>query len=331
MFGGFCYGNIFFPTPFFKITLEIFCGLWYNIYYKRKDWTVNGIEAKISLHNKDIISKYTSGLFKNAILDYYGIKSTAKIKDLINVEFQVIEVSEARADFILLMDDDTYKHLEFQTTYSGKDLTRFSRYDSLLYDRDGRKVDTIIIYSSDVRKIDESLDIGTLKYQPTNIMMSEFDGDSIYKDLEIKLKEKQELTDIDMLNLIFLPLMKNSIPKAELALKSVELAKTIGDRSKRETCIVSAIVFTSKYLSGNEINRIWEVAKVTDIIGRLIQQEVDKEVKIAVEVHNKLKEYRVKTAIKLIKKGLSVEDIADSTSLDIEFIKELKEEIGPLN
>jgi len=52
---------------------------------------VNVIDTKISIHNKDIISKYTSGLFKNAILDYYGIKSTAKIKDLINVEFQVIE------------------------------------------------------------------------------------------------------------------------------------------------------------------------------------------------------------------------------------------------
>jgi hypothetical protein len=40
---------------------------------------VNGIETKISIHNKDIISKYTSGLFKSAILEYYGIKSKAKI------------------------------------------------------------------------------------------------------------------------------------------------------------------------------------------------------------------------------------------------------------
>ena len=70
---------------------------------------------------------------------------------------------------------------------------------------------------------------------------------------------------------------------------------------------------------------------MTDIIGRLIQQEVDKEVKKAVEVHNKLKEDRMKTALKLIKKGLSVEDIADSTNLDIEFIKELKEEVEALN
>jgi len=282
---------------------------------------VNGIETKISIHNKDIISKYTSGLFKNAILDYYGIESSAKIKDLINVEFQVIEVSESRADFIFLMDDDTYKHFEFQTSYSKRDLTRFSRYDSLLYDRDGRKIDTIIIYSSDVRKIDESLDIGTLKYAPTNIMMYEFDGNSIYKDLETKLSEKQELSDIDMLNLIFLPLMRNSIPKADLALKSIELAKSIEDRSKRETCIVSAIVFTSKYLSENEINRIWEVAKMTDVIGRLIQQEVEKEVNK--EVYDKM----IATARRLLKRGIAINAISEDTGLDVEVIEGLQEEL----
>ena len=240
---------------------------------------------------------------------------------MINVEFQVIEVSESRADFIFLMDDDTYKHFEFQTSYSKRDLTRFSRYDSLLYDRDGRKIDTIIIYSSDVRKIDESLDIGTLKYAPTNIMMYEFDGNSIYKDLETKLSEKQELSDIDMLNLIFLPLMRNSIPKADLALKSIELAKSIEDRSKRETCIVSAIVFTSKYLSENEINRIWEVAKMTDVIGRLIQQEVEKEVNK--EVYDKM----IATARRLLKRGIAINAISEDTGLDVEVIEGLQEEL----
>jgi len=294
------------------------------------DWTVNGIEAKISIHNKDIISKYTSGLFKNSILEYYGIKSTARVKDLINVEFHVIEVSEARADFIFLMDDNTYKHFEFQSSYNKKDLTRFSRYDSLLYDRDGRMIDTFIIYSSDVKKINESLNIGTLKYEPTNIMMYKFDGNAIYADLETKLKEGQELTDIDMLNIIFLPLMKNSILKDELAVKCIELSKTIEDKSKRETCIVSTVVFTSKYLSEIEISRIWEVAKMTDVIGRLIQQEVDKEVvkKIDIAVKKTKKEAEKKKAINMAKKMLAknkpIDEIIEFTDLTEKEIREIK-------
>ena len=287
------------------------------------------IEIKISIHNKDIISKYTSSLFKNALFDFYGIKSTAKIKDLINVEFQVVEVSEAMADFVFLMDDDTYKHFEFQTSYEKKDLTRFSRYDTFLYDRDGRKVQTVIIYSADVKKIDEELDIGSLTYKPTNVMMYKFDGNKIYKDLATKLKEKQELTDIDMLNLIFLPLMNNSIPKDELALKSIELAKTIEDRAKRETCIVSTIAFTGKYLTENEMIKIWEVAKMTDVIGRLIQKEVDIEVekklvdieKKLAETEKKARKEKIEMAKKLKKRGIPVEYILEDTGLTIDEIE----------
>ena len=239
----------------------------------------------------------------------------------------MVEVSELKLDFIFHMDDDTYKHFEFQTSYSKKNLTRFARYDSLLYDRDGKKIETVIIYSSNVRKIDKSLDIGALKYKPTNIMMYKFNGNAIYKDLEDKLKEKRELTDTDMLNLIFLPLMRNTIPKDELALKSIELAKTIEDERKREACIVSAVVFTNIYLDENEMNRVWEVAKMTDVIGRLMQQEIDKEVaeKVAKEVAEKVAEEKIKNAKSLLD-VLDVETISQKFKLTVEEVEVLKEQ-----
>ena len=49
------------------------------------------LETKISKHTNDIIQKYASGLFKNASLEFYGIK-TARIKELVNVELPVVEV-----------------------------------------------------------------------------------------------------------------------------------------------------------------------------------------------------------------------------------------------
>ena len=279
---------------------------------------VSDIETKISIRNKDIISKYTSSLFKNSILEYYGIKSTAKVKDLINVEFQVVEVSEARADFVLLMDDDTYKHFEYQSSYNKKDLTRFARYNSLLYDRDGRPVQTIIIYSANVKTIDESLNIGTLTYKPINVMMNKFNGGKIYKDLEAKLKAKKELSDIDMLNLIFLPLMKSKLSKGELALKSVELAKSIEDRSKRETCIVSAIAFTVKYLNENQLNKLWEAIIMDKAIGSFFQQKID------IEVDKRSREEKLNYAKSLLD-ILSIEIIAKKFKLSKEEIEELKQ------
>jgi predicted transposase/invertase (TIGR01784 family) len=152
--------------------------------------------------------------------------------------------------------------------------------------------------------------------------MYEFDGNSIYKDLETKLKEGQELTDIDMLNIIFLPLMRNSIPKDELALKSIELSKMIEDKSKRDTCIVSTVAFTSKYLSENEINRIWEVAKMTDVIGRLIQEEVNKEIDVAEKKIKK--ESKIETAKKMLAKNKPIDEIIEFTDLTEKEIRKIK-------
>jgi hypothetical protein len=62
---------------------------------KRLVKDINGIMdetyAQISKHAKDIIQKYTSGLFRNATLEFYGVK-TAKIKELINVELPVVRL-----------------------------------------------------------------------------------------------------------------------------------------------------------------------------------------------------------------------------------------------
>ena len=115
---------------------------------------------------------------------------------MINVELTIVEVGTTSIDFIFLLEDDTYLHLEFQSTYSIDDLIRFAGYDLQLYKRDKRRIQTVVIYSSDVRKAADSIDIGSLVYAPTNVLMHEHDGDAVYyAELEAKIKNKQDLTD----------------------------------------------------------------------------------------------------------------------------------------
>ena len=290
------------------------------------------MDIQISQHTKDIIQKYTSGLFKNATLEFYGIK-TARIKEPINVELPVVEVSETSTDYVFLLEDDTCEHFEFQTKYNKEDLIRFAKYDLRLYERDKREITTVIIYSSDVKTAAESLKIGSLVYTPINVMMCNYDGNAIFTDLENKLKTVQELSENDMLNLIFLPLMKNNIPKYQLAEKSVKLAKTIKNESKSNLCVASAIAFSYKYLSYDEINNLMEALKMNNVIENYIIKEVKIRLNDAVNeavndaVNNALNEKAIKMAKGAIKKGLSIEDIADLTGLDAEEIKELQEEL----
>jgi hypothetical protein len=228
---------------------------------------------------------------------------------MINTELPVVEVADSSTDFIFLLEDDSLLHYEFQTSYSIDDLIRFSIYDWRLYRRDRRKVQTVIIYSSDVRTAAETVDIGSGVFTPMSVMLYDYDGNAIYSELEAKLKSGQGLTDVDMLNLMFLPLMRNNVPKKELAKKSVELAQTIPDRTKRDACIASAVAFMSKYLNDDEISNILGVLKMTDIVTRIIS---DRDIEIAKE---------------LIKENVPVKIIAKSTGLDIETIEELQEQL----
>ena len=68
-------------------------------------------------------------------------------------------------------------------------------------------------------------------------------------------------------------------------------------------------------MSKSDIERMWYEDEIL--------AEIDREA----EIDYKLKEQQKTIAIKAIKKGLSLSDIADLTNLDIEFIKELQEEL----
>jgi len=72
---------------------------------------VKNLNTKITKHVNDVIQKYTSGLFRNTALEFYGIKA-APIKEMINPEVPVVEVSGSSADVVFLLEDDTYLQLK---------------------------------------------------------------------------------------------------------------------------------------------------------------------------------------------------------------------------
>ena len=270
---------------------------------------MNCLETKISKQVYDIIQKHTSALFRDATLDFYGIQ-TAKIKELINVDLPVLEVREKSTDIVFLLEDNRYLHLEFQSSFSKKDLVRFVIYDSLLYERDKRQIDTVVIYSSDVKKANARLDVGTVQFNPQVVMFDDYDGNAIYHELEKKLESGQELSDEDLLNLIFLPLMKTNIPKDELAGKSIRMAQSIPDENKRNTCIASIFAFASKYLKDEDLNKLLEAIKMSDLATMLITER------------------NIEIAKKALREGAEMQFVQKITDLDISTIQRLKDELG---
>ena len=268
------------------------------------------MNVSISPHAKDIIQKHTAALLREIMPEFYGIK-IGRVKELINPELPEVTVAGGGTDMIFLTDDEKYLHLGFETGKEKTDIHKHLSYDARLIARDGREVITVIIYTADVSTAPEGIKGETLVYNPHIVLMAEYDGDSIYDELNSKISAGQQLDDKDILNLLFLPLMKNSVPREELALKSVEMAKTIPDHAKRDACLAAAIAFTSKYLTKNQEKNILEVLKVGDYIFDLIADEGKKDV-----------------AREMLRAGETVFRVVQYTKLDKETVLQLQKEVG---
>ncbi|MBZ4662706.1 MAG: hypothetical protein JG776_388 [Caloramator sp.] len=228
----------------------------------------------ISHNNNDIILKYMAEAFKDTTLEFLGIK-LPKIKSVIPTDLPIIDVKEEVMDFVFLLEDDSLLHLEFQTTYKKDDLIRFNLYDLRLYKKERKPVRTIVIYSADINddNIITELRIGPNKlYKVEKILMKRFDGDRTLEHLKSVILSEKELTELDKLNLIFLPLMKSKKDKNELAITAVELAKEINDKDLKMFCISAIIAISDKFIDKEYINKLKEVFEMTKV-GYLLKQE----------------------------------------------------------
>ena len=266
------------------------------------------MDTHISKRVNDIIQKYASSLFRNVTLEFYGIK-IAPIKELINPELPIVTVGGSSTDLVFLLMDDSYLHFAFETGYRKEGLIKNAGYDLRLYERDRRLVHTVVIYTANVGKRSEGLNIGSLTYNPDIILMGEYDGNIVFTKLEKKIKSNLELTDVDILNLVLLPLMKHTIPRHELAENTIKLANTIPDPTKRNACIAAAFAFASKYLDENDKTKLKEVIKMFEIANMLME---DKAIEIAKN---------------LLKLGVSIDTIVESTGLSETKVKELQDEL----
>ena len=243
------------------------------------------------------------------------------------MELPVVEVSGSGGDDAFLLEDDSYLHYEFETGYHKESLIRYAGYDLRLFERDGRIVRTVVIYSSDVKEAPPPLCIGSLTYNPDVILMGDYDGREIYAQLDAKIKAGQELTDVDMLNLTFLPLMRHSIPRQELAANSIKLAQSIADTAKRNACIAAAYALASKYLNEEETENLLEVLKMNDLMTLFLEEALEEAEKRVVERAEKKREIEIaKNFLRL--NMVKLEDIAAATGMDMDVLHELKKELG---
>ncbi len=210
-------------------------------------------------------------MFGNQSLEFYGLK-TAPIVRAEPTDLPQIKIDEHRMDFVFYLADDTLLHLEFQTTFSLKDLERFKLYDAFLYEEKKKPVNTAVIYGAGINETVTTLDHGSLKYLTYAVYMGNYDGDKIYRELLEKVTQTGSLNNIDRLNLIFLPLMNNSVEKSQRAIESIEIAQKVSNPDEQLFLIGCLVGISDKFIDKVYVQKMMEVLKMTQVLQALYKE-----------------------------------------------------------
>jgi len=289
------------------------------------------LESQIPHNINDLSQKGIMNLFQNKELSLFGYK-IPKIVESLNVELQNIKLEERRTDLVFLLEDESLLHLEFQTDYRRQDITRFMMYDLLLHDQHKkRKVTTIIIYASGVKRQDFYLEFNTLSYRPYVVFLEEKNGDEILQVLEEKLSKKQPFTDEDFLNLLFNCFMKSDIIQPEeRVIRLIKVANVIEEPTMREMAKATTLGVIGKFLSAEQMMKISEVLIMIDPLEAMMEKEISRRTaekvaeKIAKEVAKKVAKEKTEMARNLLEERVDIDLIARATKLTLDTIKELQ-------
>ncbi len=220
-------------------------------------------QTNIKYQNYDLLVKESLTIFKNKTLEFLGL-SLPKIVDVIKTDLYKIETKNKLIDMNFLLEDNSILHLEEEIHISENDLIRFAETDLLLYDSRKTKIHTVVLVLGENKNNKSKIEAGSLNYTVEIVNLTGQDGVEKYKELKRKIENKEEINELE---LIFLPLMKNVKEKIDVLDDSINLTRQIETSDEEKGKIISMLlVLMDKFIDENKILSVWEDLKMLNII-----------------------------------------------------------------
>lgn len=209
----------------------------------------------VSYQNYDVVVKNAFSIFNNRTLDFLGL-NLPPIKHLLNVELPEITAKESKVDLIFLLMDDSILHLESEIHLSLQDLIRFAGYDLNIFNTYKVPIHTVVLSLGKKKPSVTSFNSGSLSYSVRVHNIAEIDGEEVLAKLKVKINDGEE---INPLELIFLPLMKQRRPVETILMEVINLEKIVElDKESKEKLIASSLVIVDKLVDRKVLEEMWE-------------------------------------------------------------------------
>ncbi|MDR1687521.1 MAG: hypothetical protein LBS21_02785 [Clostridiales bacterium] len=224
-------------------------------------------------------------LFKGDAIKFFGIdKNVVSVE---RTEFTQIKAIQKTDDWMLKAEDGSYIHIEFQTTHSLKDLSRFMLADAMLYYKEGKPIKTIVVYSSDIDQTITEINAGALQYGVEAFYMVKLDGDKAYAEIKAKIDAGENLTKQDLMSIVFLPMMKSEHDKVKRLERSISLSKEIKTETMQVQIQAMLELLAEKFVKDeNELKKLKGMIRM-GVIFDMIREDL--RVELRDEVKNEVK------------------------------------------
>jgi len=284
---------------------------------ENKSNTVNDIAHT----NKDIIAKVLTENYRDKSFSAYGLKNVPRIKRMLSSSYPVVTATEFYGDNVFLLEGDWLLVLEYESQPLWKDFIKYTKYASFAIERllkEGIQVVKVVIavlYTGDVQKTANELDLGGLRIRLEQIYLSKFDTDLLYSELKAKVMAKERLSDEDIMRFIILPLTQpDKKRKQELIEITVSLVKQIEDDAQQAFILAGILTATNKFIDPEYSKKVKEWLKMTKVARLLIEEGREEE--------------KIEIAKSMYSEGIGIEIIERVTKLPMDKLKELLSEVA---
>ena len=279
--------------------------------------TDSDTDIAIAYQNKDIVSKLFGSQMRGKALALFGLKSDLKVVDVKPTNIPIVQARELRMDNLFELEDGSIAILDYESEYKKENFAKYGRYTMDVFERylrEGKEPDIhmMVLYTADIEKLETVLRRTAFTIEAEVSYLVEVPSEEWLADAKRKIDENT-ITDEVLMHLVILPLTYKGEEKKQQAIKEcVNLAKQILDKEQETFVLAGILAFTDKVINEKTKNYIKEVLGMTEV-GKMLIDEGRQEI-------------AKKTARNMLKRGDSLEEIAEVLELPVETIKAWEQE-----
>lgn len=185
-----------------------------------------------------------------------------------------ITVKQMFEDFNYVMDDGSWSHFEFQSTYHGTvDMKRFREYEAVTERTFDVPVITYVVFTGNIKNPMTSISEGINTYRIIPIVLKNQNADTVIQDIQVKMSGDKNLNRADLLPVLFLPFMDGTVSQKERIKFGIKILKdemkycvNLDDAQRMQAVLYA---FASKFLGNMDLEEIKEDIRMT-VLGEML-------------------------------------------------------------